>query len=450
MLEKKGVYKFRYLGYWFYVINDEIISDEEKKEAMQKAKEAKKKGMPEEIAKKMALVMKAHEALVRKYNLKPSQFFPVSFYELPGSDLCISEAKEKEEPKLSHAKDITEEISKYLPDPKDWPKYITSPEDWIEKAQKDHEMFVKTLEIIVSIVIESSIKKYNKLYSPVYGGVELYKAIQPKNTIKTRSKTITHITNSFPELSDHPEALETLEKFLKEEHEIFIPNLRSVYEQMIINIISTLVYNKPNIEYVRFYFKPPDIAYSEYDGILTIGRKDLAKRFKLTKEEIQKMFLGRKNSPPAIARVSGKKFYITSPSGKLEASHIFTYNRFESAEGKLLFIEVKPHSVFYRFRPFIKDDLWKLRMISEKVNAKAQGAVLALRNRFMTLTKPILVSFETLAAYAGLSSRKRQEKSLMRKQILEYLEILKSIGDIDYKVSGDNVLIEPLRQSFES
>ena len=440
IFERKGIYKFRYLGYWFYIINEKIIKPSDKEKIVKRVTESSQQGKHRndplnDAALKVELVLHARKVLVKKYNLKPRQFVPTFFYEFPDSDFYITEPTEEEEPSLSDAQDITDKIGKYFPTDKELKEIF-------KENTVDEDTTLFSASMVVDQVFSSLLEKYLRISSPVYSGVELYKSLQPINIQKTRSRTIAHLTHSFPELKNHPKALETLKKFLMEDHEFFVPNISSAYEQMAIVIIATLVYKKPSISYIRFYFKPHDIAYSEQDGILTIGRKDLVHRFKLTKEEIQKIFLGRKNSPPAIERLRNKPFIMKSRSGELRSFLLFGYNRFSSED--LMFIEIKPHSIFYSFNPGIKDNLWKLRMISEKVNPKAQRAVLALHNKFSTLRDPLEFSFETLAGYAGLSSRKGRKKSIMKNQIIEYLDILREIGDIDhYELTEDKVKIYP-------
>ena len=463
IFDKKGIYKFKYLGHWFYVINENIIDPQIKQKAVETAKKIKEEDMEisDDIANRISLMLHARDILVKKYNLEERQLNPTFFYEFPDREFYITEPRKEEDPGLSHAKDITDEIVKILPKYENLEKRIESipgiPD--YELAKKKVSNFVtnpKVLNLIVSFAFENLLRRYLKISSPVYGGVELYKSLQPVNFKRVRSKSIANIIHekpevvletNFPELQNRPDELKSLKKLFKDilegKHEVYIPQIKSMYEQMAIDIISTLVYNKPYIRTIRFWFKPADMAYDEFreKGILTIGKKDLIKRFKLTREEIQKIFLGRKNSPPAIMRLENKPVFFKSPSG-IYPDFLFKV-RPPVKTDNTHFIEVYPRAVFYSFRPSIKDDLWKLRVIGEKVNPKAQGAVLALRNKFITLRKPLAVSFETLAGYAGLSSRRWRKKTLMKKQITEYLDILKSLGDIDYEITKDGVKIHP-------
>lgn len=439
IFDKKGLYKFQYLGYWFYIINDFLIDPKAREKAMKEAEELldvavtikEATGLEEEISKRVALMMQARDIVNKKYNLGLDSLY---FYELPDGDFYISGPKDKEKTELNHAKDITKEITKYFPDLEDWSKKVLS----------DPILFSRALILTVGMVFETLIREYLQKSAPVYSGVELYKSLQPRNVRKIRTNNIAKLTQNLSELEAYPEARKNIERFIKEKHEIFVPKIDSVYEQMVIDIISTLVYKK-DIEHIRIYFKPVDIAYSEHNKILIISIKDLSKRFKLTNEEIWKIFRGRKNQRPAIERVSKKEFYITGQSGILTASNLYTYHRYDATDGNISYIQIEPHWIFYAFDPPVKDNLWKLREISKMTPPKLQRPVLALRNKFITLRKPLRASFETLAGYAGFSSRRRKEKSLMRAQVVRCLEILKNIREIDYTISKDIVIIEPLR-----
>ena|GEM_PF-4250660 len=423
IFERKGFYKFRYLGYWFYIINDNILDTESRKEATKN---------PLEMFDRLR---QGWKGFIKKHGFALER--PIVYYILPESEFYIAYPEDDELPELNDAKDVTNDMMEHLFTEEELKRMLG---DLFPKIVRSRLL----VGSIITQIVYPIISKYLEKRAPVYSGIELRKAIQPYNPQKIRSQNITHFT--FPELTKHPKALEILEKFLKEEHEILISGISSIYEQMAIEIVSTLVYKKPNIKTIRFYFKPSNMKSSEHNGVLTIGRKDLIRRFRLTEKEIKKIFLGQKGSDPAIKRVAKKDLYIKNSLGEIESAHLWEYDKVRvSVNGEeLYFIQVNPHAIFYirsKTKRVIKDDLWKLREIGKKTNSKAQRAVLALRNKFITLTKPLRANLETLAGYAGLSSRKRHEKSLMEKQILEYLNTLKSIGDIEYELSGNIVTI---------
>lgn len=255
----------------------------------------------------------------------------------------------------------------------------------------------------------------------------------------------------FEDLKD-PELREKAKAILSLPPEEINMNVRAIYEQMLIDIISRIAADaRIPINIIRIYRVPSsrDQKILQQNGrwILSIGLDEIQKRFKLSAEERRRIFVGERRIEPAVERLNGRSFVIRS-SGYIRRAPLITLETLELKDEEkdvLDVINIAIHPIFNHLKAFQPDNLKKLRHLRNILkNPREERGVLALRNTLITIQKPMKFSLDKLAKIAGYGATKSRHKRRAHEAVKRYLEYLEKIGDIEFHIEKGLVKIVSL------
>jgi len=410
---------------------DQALKPEELKEALSKQRFK----IWTNAFQKLSAMAEVSLMIEERWKIKPKL---ISISEAIGKSLVLLEFHPKLR-EITKPVDLTKEISELF-------------SEWVIEVigRPDGEKIIKQSNIPAARAFISAFLKslLGRVFSsPIIRSIDLQRSLQP---LPLPQGKLDSLEDYFDDLKDHPELVAKMKAVLSLPPEEINTNVQTIYEQMLIDIISQLVADtKTPINILRIYKFPPNKkgTVRQVNGrtILSIGIKEIQKRFNLSAKEVRRLFTGERRLKPAVERLSGRLFVIRG-RGYIarEALISITTLKIEDEEGEELLdvLNFAVHPIFNHLQAYQADNLKKLRHLKNIIgDEREEQKVLALRNALITLGKPFTYSIETLAKIAGLGYIKQRRKSLIKETVLRYLGYLKEIGDIDFEEKGSKILI---------